>query len=483
MLGDRLRQRPHRARKDDSGSERALQPRRHARGRNRVHESNLGGIRADERRLRVYRSHRPADHPSLDPVSAERGVDGIRIRLRLRDARSSRLPPLQLHTDMRLSTAFPRPHVCPVATELVRGAAEDHAAGGRLLHRRLRLGLLGPRFPQYCDRSVYEDVGRIRRPRSARDHFSRPANRRSSVPSPGKTRPAAAPAPGAGVRAVLVTTEPTSGPSRSGMNPRRRSLATAWSATVVVVACLVGAGSARSTLPAYNGEIAFTTGTATVGAPFYAYWYTFAPGSEPEWPVAVSNPCDFDAGRPWGIGFVKDGGCVSLTNPDGIEPFYDVAPVWSPDGTELAFVRITQGSLTGRLYTIGIDGSNLQQLTACETADAWLDWSSQGEIFYTCSDPGHTGAFLWPSGRASCGRPGASFSPDGTRIAYPHGVAMIAPAVAPLDPATGAPACPDPVIPSPLVAANAVAWSPDQRKLAIGNHDGVWVMNTNGTAI
>jgi len=252
-------------------------------------------------------------------------------------------------------------------------------------------------------------------------------------------------------------------------------------------AALLVAGSAHATPPGFNGPIAFTAGNLNygVGVENGEPWYSFAPPFDPPWAIAASgDPCGLTTGPFFGIQLRKDSFvdvCLPLTNPGRDRPYYDVSPAWSPDGSELAFVRIPEGGVTGRLYTIR--AGSIEQETTCTTVGAAIDWSSQGEIFYTCSDPGHSGAFLWPSGRASCGKPGASFSPDGTRAAYPDGVARIAPAVAPLDPTTGAPACPDPVVPHPFLAANAVAWSPDQRKLAVGNADGVWVMNTNGTDV
>jgi Tol biopolymer transport system component len=48
-------------------------------------------------------------------------------------------------------------------------------------------------------------------------------------------------------------------------------------------------------------------------------------------------------------------------------------PAWSPDGTKIVFVRADEGATQGNIYTVGVDGSDLKQLTTTGTASL-PDW-------------------------------------------------------------------------------------------------------------
>jgi len=54
------------------------------------------------------------------------------------------------------------------------------------------------------------------------------------------------------------------------------------------------------------------------------------------------------------------------------------SPVWSPDGSTLAFVRQGDGGASLQLFKIGIDGSNLHQITSGQTMYSNPSWRPGG---------------------------------------------------------------------------------------------------------
>jgi Tol biopolymer transport system component/nitrous oxidase accessory protein NosD len=112
---------------------------------------------------------------------------------------------------------------------------------------------------------------------------------------------------------------------------------------------------------------------------------------------------------PWGIW---------LAAPDNSDTTFLTEgehPAWSPDGTRIAFAKQGAG-----IYTIGVDGSGLRQVTDAGTRPRW---SPDGATLLF----ERTGS-LW-TGPAGGGTPtllasgqDAEWSPDGTRIAYIEGV-------------------------------------------------------------
>jgi Tol biopolymer transport system component len=131
-----------------------------------------------------------------------------------------------------------------------------------------------------------------------------------------------------------------------------------------------------------------------------------------------------------------------LTNDDLSS---DGFPIWSPDGTRIAFVRNRAGNpvLTASVYTIGVNGTGLTRVA--DDGLFWpIDWSPDGQrLAYSCTIVEHANTGLCTIGTNGAGRAivadnvnrgeiGPAWSPDGQRIAYvsaPFGVMRVNPNV------------------------------------------------------
>ncbi|MEZ4519232.1 MAG: 6-bladed beta-propeller [Chloroflexota bacterium] len=122
------------------------------------------------------------------------------------------------------------------------------------------------------------------------------------------------------------------------------------------------------------------------------------------------------------------------SNPDGSNPvrltnntYVDAGPVWSPDGTKIAFHSLRNGSYD--IYVMDADGSNETQLTFTNPANEFVaSWSPDGtklafdsnrngdrQIFIMNAD-GSNQTAITPDDSDDDFNP--SWSPDGTRIAF-----------------------------------------------------------------
>ncbi len=120
--------------------------------------------------------------------------------------------------------------------------------------------------------------------------------------------------------------------------------------------------------------------------------------------------------------------------PDGT-PVYDALPDWSPDGKRIVFSRGEGGR--HQLYVVRADGTGLERITRAQPQrfDLGARWSPNGKWIVFGSDrarfynsnlwlvrPDGTGLTRLTRTRGGVGRNGddggASWSPDGTRIAF-----------------------------------------------------------------
>jgi len=117
------------------------------------------------------------------------------------------------------------------------------------------------------------------------------------------------------------------------------------------------------------------------------------------------------------------------------DPAFDILPAWSPDGSRVAFMSTrgfelgSIGPFPGHVYVVNVDGTGLRRVTHKPLTSALgpSDWSPDGRALLIARENEDTGIDLYTldveSGeeRVLLAGPdneyGASYSPDGSRVA------------------------------------------------------------------
>lgn len=122
----------------------------------------------------------------------------------------------------------------------------------------------------------------------------------------------------------------------------------------------------------------------------------------------------------------------------------DAAPVWSPDGTRVAFVRTQSGQQPqpGQIFVMNSDGTGVSRLTCLGSRDDRPAWSPDGSRIAFARSTGKTSAIY-------------VMQADGSNLHLLY---------------------------QPVTAyAINLAWSPDGKRFAFGDPPGIAVVNADGT--
>ncbi|MGB4758902.1 MAG: hypothetical protein WBP26_02495 [Candidatus Saccharimonadales bacterium] len=121
-----------------------------------------------------------------------------------------------------------------------------------------------------------------------------------------------------------------------------------------------------------------------------------------------------------------DGSNQVRVSPGGVSQF---APSFSPDGGKLAYYSTVSGNTD--IYTVHVDGTNVQRLTTVAQGDFWPTWSPDGTklAFYSLRD-GATNSEIYIMNADGSGQTRLTntvagvhdqypdFSPDGTKLVF-----------------------------------------------------------------
>ena len=118
-------------------------------------------------------------------------------------------------------------------------------------------------------------------------------------------------------------------------------------------------------------------------------------------------------------------------------PLYDSLPSWSPDGSQIAFMRDLHSAGAGKgqqfdIFIMDADGSNLRNVTQHPTDDGNVAWSPDGGfLVFSSSRNGYTDIYtlelatgvltqLTDNSKEDGLSDAPNWSPDGRQIAYEH---------------------------------------------------------------
>jgi TolB protein len=166
---------------------------------------------------------------------------------------------------------------------------------------------------------------------------------------------------------------------------------------------------------------------------------------------------------------------------------------WSPDGTQIAFIRWVVGSAI--LYRVNADGTGLTEVATLPGFAEELDWGSGGTLVFSAPREGESfpdlffieadGSDLRPVFSDAAYRLSPSWSPDGTRLVFAAVQADGDNTELTLVNADGS-------SPEPLTSGSrdlSASWSPDATTLAFRRYNldsgmsEIWVIGTDGSGL
>jgi Tol biopolymer transport system component len=213
-------------------------------------------------------------------------------------------------------------------------------------------------------------------------------------------------------------------------------------------------------------------------------------------------PCDSYCGKEIFVINADGSGLRRLTR----NTVADWEPAWSPDGQKIAW--LSRGHGTGAdVFVMNADGSDQQNLTPKPGNRGEPRWSPDGRaILFTAVPPGQPPsgpASGWPyhdvyvmnadgSGQRNLthtpagGESDPAWSPDGQHIAFgrlagsPWGVRIV---VMNADGSGKHAVAVTHKIGDALMTGTTIGWSPDRRRIAFDDHDGIYVVNADGSGL
>lgn len=206
-----------------------------------------------------------------------------------------------------------------------------------------------------------------------------------------------------------------------------------------------------------------------------------APGAaNPAW---SRNATKLAYSTPQGISVIDaDGtnGRILVRDPAGA-----IDPTWSPDGGQIAFTSLRNGSPD--IYVINVDGTGERRLTSEPTIEQQPDWSPDPSANWIAYESDRTGNLdIWrmaPDGSAQtrlttdpADDSDAAWSPDGERLAFSSGAPGATREIYSIDRGGGD----GRQLTTLGTRSTFPAWSPDAKQIAFTAYGGVQVMPSTG---